>query len=105
MPQATSTASIGRERSAGAKPSAEVAPVAARERALALQQARRDPHDEHGGDEERGRVDRSTRRRARRRRQHAADERPEAQLTFSTPWSSVLARGSSASGTRFGDPA
>ena len=30
---------------------------------------------------------------------------PKAQLTFSTPWSSAFASGSSASGTRFGTPA
>ena len=77
MPQATSTARIEGERSAALKPSREVAPVAARERALALQQARRDPHDEHDRDDERHRVDRVRGRRAGRRGQDAAEERAD----------------------------
>ena len=51
--------------------------MTSRERALALQQARRDPQHEHDGNRERRRVDRVCGRRAGRRDQDPADQRPQ----------------------------
>ena len=85
------------------KPSREIAPVTTRERALALQQARRDPQHEHDRDDERHRIDRVGRRRPGPRPSGSRRRAARSPSSGSRPPAAARWRaGSSASGTRFG---
>ena len=83
---------------------AKIAEVTSRERALALQQARRDPQHEHDGDRERHRVDRVCSRRAVRRNQNPADQRPQRPAQVLDPLEQRVGAGQLLVGDEVRDP-